>query len=374
MQEPSLNENNFFGTKQNQLFAALAPDAFLKLKLDREVSQKADRDEWGNWDGQFVKDQSSLRTPSIDTTYRHKDGYKWNVKHPFVVAITHDIDTINPFSFNEYFTRFRRTLSPVRKARIMAGFLKNKLKKSNQSWDFKAWIDTEKKYGFRSTWFIFPEKPNPWFEIDCTYSWNQIANWSSDEKIKFIDAIRRLSHDGFEIGLHGSYYSATDAETLRIQKDQLSAALGKKIVSGRQHYLRYDPAKTPSVHEAAGFLNDSTLGMNRNVGFRAGTSFPFFSFNHQASRMSNVLQVPLILQDGALFGDYCLNLNFNDAKKLSLKLLDEVEAVNGVYTLLFHPDCQTDNAKWDLFNVVLEECHRRGAWGATLSEIRSSWL
>ena len=59
------------------------------------------------------------------------------------------------------------------------------------------------------------------------------------------------------------------------QKEDLEKALGETVVANRQHNLHFDAAVTPRILEKAGLKIDSTLGFNRDVGFRAGTSYPF---------------------------------------------------------------------------------------------------
>ena len=85
------------------------------------------------------------------------------------------------------------------------------------------------------------------------------------------------------------------------QRQQISAALGKEIFSTRQHCLRYDAAITPQLHFEAGFTADSTQGYNRSTGFRAGTSFPYWAWNHQDSCSIPLLEIPLHVMDSTLF-------------------------------------------------------------------------
>ena len=91
--------------------------------------------------------------------------------------------------------------------------------------------------------------------------------------------IREIDRQGWEIGLHSSWYSFDDVDELKRQKEALESALGHEVISIRQHYLHYDIRVTPVVQAAAGFKYDSTLGFNDNVGFRFGTCYPYHLYD-----------------------------------------------------------------------------------------------
>ena len=100
-----------------------------------------------------------------------------------------------------------------------------------------------------------------------------------NQRCTVAEMIREIDRQGWEIGLHPSWYSFDDADELKRQKDSLEKALGHEIVSIRQHYLHYDIRVTPAVHAAARFKYDSTLGFNDNVGFKFGTCYPYHLYD-----------------------------------------------------------------------------------------------
>ena len=112
--------------------------------------------------------------------------------------------------------------------------------------------------------------------------------------------IREIDRQGWEIGLHPSWYSFDDADELKRQKEILEKALGHEIVSIRQHYLHYDIRITPAVHAEAGFKYDSTLGFNDNVGFRFGTCYPYHLYDLNAEKELPIMEIPLVIHDGAM--------------------------------------------------------------------------
>ena len=71
---------------------------------------------------------------------------------------------------------------------------------------------------------------------------------------------------------------------LAAERAALERATGLEIGTTRQHLLHWDVRRTPRLQEAAGLRVDSSLGFNRGVGFRAGTSLPSSRFIHISRR------------------------------------------------------------------------------------------
>jgi hypothetical protein len=119
-----------------------------------------------------------------------------------------------------------------------------------------------------------------------------------DQRRRVRDVMNEVAQAGFDVGLHGSSASATDARLLSAQREVLEGAIDGEVQTIRQHWLHWDVRATPAAQAAAGFTVDSTLGFNRNVGFRAGTSFPFFLSTLGPFRPVDA-EVPLIVQESA---------------------------------------------------------------------------
>jgi hypothetical protein len=115
------------------------------------------------------------------------------------------------------------------------------------------------------------------------------------------------------------------------------------------------------------------MGFNRNIGFRAGTSFPFFQFDLTAGRRLNVLEVPLIVQEGALFASNALELDRELAQEVVRSTIDKVAAVGGVTTFLIHPHSLLDPDVAYLYEWALDYSLDAGAWVASVKEIDEWW-
>lgn len=182
-----------------------------------------------------------------------------------------------------------------------------------------------------------------------------------------------LAQAGFDVGLHGSSASATEGRLLSAQRAALEDALGAEVRTIRQHLLHWDVRVTPAAQAAAGFTADSTLGFNRNVGFRAGTSFPFFLSTPDPFRPVDVLEVPLIVQESALFAANALELDESLAREVVQTLVDRVATVGGVFTALIHPHSLLDDRVTSLYTWLLDYALERGAWVTSLAQVNSWW-
>jgi hypothetical protein len=158
---------------------------------------------------------------------------------------------------------------------------------------------------------------------------------------------------------------------LRDEREQVELALGAPVRSVRQHYLRYDPSRTAGIHEAAGFGTDSTQGFNMTTGFRAGTSYPYWAWNHTDGVATRTLEIPLHVMDGPLIRNAD-----NDpaaAVRHAVAMMDAVERVGGCLTLNWHPDHIGVPGYFDTYRALVSEAAARGAWGCSAGELEAWW-
>jgi hypothetical protein len=137
----------------------------------------------------------------------------------------------------------------------------------------------------------------------------------------------------------------------------------------RQHFLHWDVRWTPQLQEAAGLRADSSLGFNRSVGFRAGTSLPFRHHDLVSARTLDVVEVPLVVQDAALLGPIAVG----GGREQVEELLEEVGAVGGLLTLVFHPD-KLARPEWlSLYEWTLDRVAESGAWVTSVAGLDEWW-
>lgn len=363
-------------------------ERFLRL----EEFENDYRDQWDGWDFSYCRSFHEGRMWRADIDHWVKsirEKYsslaltknQWPESHDFAVCLTHDVDL---FSTQQTLVqRFRKLKScltwkggSIRDRFIMssAAFFYNLFKmiteRKKEITELEECVELEKKYNFTASYFftVYPK----WDKIkyDCVFDINDPCRWRGQD-IRVKDMIKDMLEDEFDIGLHGSFYSAVDLPVLREEKERIERAANHTIFTTRQHYLHWDINKTPHIHEEIGLEADTTLGFNRNIGFRSGTSLPYFMYDLANDNCLNLIQAPLILQDVAMFSDTALGLNLDISKKITLQFIAEVEKVGGLLTVLFHPDRMSDAIYKEYYEWFLDVLSKKNVWVASLAQINS---
>ena len=236
---------------------------------------------------------------------------------------------------------------------------------------YERWLKAEKQCDARSTFFFWPglSAVTKRHHTDCTYELYDSVVFDN-QKCTVAEMIREIDQQGWEIGLHPSWYSFDDVDELKRQKESLEKALGHEIVSIRQHYLHYDIRITPAVHAVAGFKYDSTLGFNDNLGFRFGTCYPYHLYDLKAEKELPIIEIPLIIQDGAMLNPAKgMRRDEETAFQYVKQIADAVENVGGVLTLLWHPNLIIKEDWWGLYLRSLNYLKEKNAWFGSIREV-----
>ena len=273
----------------------------------------------------------------------------------FAVCLTHDVDEIYPplshtllsslyYMKNLNFNGLKDQL-----------FWKIKGKEYSPYWNFKEIMNLEEKYGAKSTfYFLATDKDIRRFR----YNIEDLEN----ELVSIVDR-------DWEVGLHGGYYAYNNLEEMETEKKRLEKVLGKEVIGYRNHYLRFKVPDTWEMLAKAGFKYDTTFGYEDTVGFRNGMCHPFKPFNLNGNREVDILEIPLIVMDGALFSS--VN-SFEGAWRTTKRLIDTVEKYNGVLTLLWHSNvfnCPY-REKWSkMYEKILKYCYEKNAWMTSGEEL-----
>ena len=384
--------------------------AWLGLGPDREVAQLPDdlarrllrieeyehsyRDQWGNWEfGLCAAFRAGrLWEPDIDRWLldrRRELGNAvaplWPEGRPFAMCLSHDVDLIAEAvtprqamrsmrlsllgagaSRRERMTRLARP--GVRAARA----LYHGLSQAPVAEALERCVELESEHGVTATYFFTVYPGATGHRYDCTYALGDLCRFGG-ARVTVADVARRLDREGFEVGLHGSYHSACVPERLADEKHELERSTGLTVTSTRQHFLHWDARITPGLHSQAGFSADSTLGFNRNIGFRAGTSLPFRWFDVHRDSALDLVELPMLVGDVALLRADALELGLELAQETLIGRLERIAEVGGVATLVFHPNNLEDPDYLALFRRAIAYGTECGAWFASVRDL-DAWF
>ncbi|MEI7467071.1 MAG: polysaccharide deacetylase family protein [Chloroflexota bacterium] len=363
--------------------ADLLQDVFSALTRQEEIITP-ERDEWGNFDCQHSQafragnhQRAWLDEMIIQAFPLIERKSIWPNNKPFALCLTHDTDELG---LHVHYSKLKREFTRVQDPNFARRFLKGFISAGThlarsvnaaakpETLQIEEWLKLEDKYGFKSTFHIFPQHVNNRHAWDCDYRYADKVVYQQ-QLVPFATVMRAVHKAGWEIGVHGSYESAFNADLLLAQKHQIEDVIKAEVISTRQHYLHFAAQTTPSVQVQAGLKADSTLGFNRNIGFRAGASFPFRMWDHKNQVALDLLQIPMHIMDVSLFRADTLKLDEASAIAHAVRLLDHVCVLGGCLTLNWHTQLLHVPHMRRVYETLLDEAARRCAWGCSMGEM-----
>ena len=295
----------------------------------------------------------------------------------FAVALTHDVDV--PWKWtrkgvkgaaarakSELFSG--RVRSGLQELRGLAGAPVHKVTGTDPYWSFDRILEDERRCDASSTFFLLADHAHE-FDGSAVESYERLRP----------RLVETLQEADAEVGLHGSYSAADDAERIAREKERLEKLSGA-VQGQRYHYLRVDPHRNLGALEAAGFAYDSSLGFGDAVGFRAGIAHPFRPWDFERNAPRGLVEVPLAAMDVTLSAERYLHLSVEAAERRLMALLDWAAENGGGFAVLWHSE-QYDSALlpgWDrLYRRVMEGVRSRGGaclQAGALAEEARAWL
>jgi hypothetical protein len=249
--------------------------------------------------------------------------------HRFSIKLSHDIDTVYPFSnLNEFIRSVGGDFLKRRGIQHVWRTAKDGLwqlfgpKRTSCYRNISLLASLSVRHGLKSAFYFMTAKPS---QFDRGYDITSLV-------VK--DCVDDLRRRGFEIGFHAGYHALNDPACLAAEKARLDNVLGITKYGGRQHYLRFKVPVTWWYWEQVGLTYDSTMTYAEHEGFRCGTCHPFRPFDLQQNRELNLVELPLIVMDRTLQTYRELSPLQGEAKIMSLA--QRCRRVGGIFTLLWH--------------------------------------
>jgi hypothetical protein len=367
------------------------PEPLARRLLRLEEYESDRRDRWGRWEFDFSESfhAGRLREPEVDRWVAEQRieiaettqlEPLWPDDRRFAVCLTHDVDLVSDRLTPRQVARHARAgldggglvrfaRPAVRVARALRSGIA-RMPSVGETLERSVALEAER--GANASYlFTVPPATGPG-RYDCVYSPEDPCLFR-DRPQRIADVMGTLAEEGFDVGLHGSYEAAVRPGALAAERETLRRATGIEAATTRQHLLHWDIRRTPRLQEEAGLRVDSSLGFNRNVGFRAGTSLPFRHFDVAARERLDLLEVPLVAQDASLLDSWGLELDVPDAFELVRGLLDAAAELGTALTLVFHPDKLLRPDWLSLYEQSLDHAAAAGAWLTSLADLASWW-
>lgn len=158
--------------------------------------------------------------------------------------------------------------------------------------------------------------------------------------------------DYASVGLHPSYYTMKNSILLKKEKERLEAITNIPTTMSRQHFLRFSLPETYQNLIDLEINEDYSMGYASHVGFRAGTSIPFYFFDLDFEIQTPLKVYPFALMDTTL-NDY-MGLTPKQSLGRTKDLLNEVLKVKGTFITLFHNESVSGYLRWNGWQKVYE--------------------
>lgn len=297
--------------------------------------------------------------------------------HPFFTCLTHDIDfagikyhkldhTVLGFLYRATIgalgrwikggIRFGQLLRNWRAALslpfVYAGWARD-------FWiPFDWYLNVEKDLG--TTYFLIPFKGRAGENLPVGHANKRAAAYDIADIPEWAGVLTRK---GCEIGVHG-IDAWHDVQKGREELKRIASITGEPQVGIRMHWLlsKEDSARTL---EEAGYAYDSSSGYNESVGYRCGTTQVF-----RPPGAKRLLELPMHVQDGALFFPNRLGLSEPEAWQRCGALLENTKKYGGVLTLIWHDRSPQPERFWGgFYTKLLSELKSRGARFGTCLQV-----
>lgn len=330
------HENEIFTETQNQVkinFDIIGAAFYLLSGWDEFISEKRDKlgrhlfsesiqFKLGIIELPVVNYYYDILKTAIEKTYNI--SIKYRLQNP-ALCLTHDVDSCNT-AWTE-----ARVYEQKNKKYFNAVKLVFKHIFFKDDWfNFDKIIKLEKSLNAKSTFFFLPQKGK-------TKNGYKNADYNISSK-KIQKAIKKIKQAGCKIGVHSAFNTHLNSNEFNIDLLKFT----EKPIGNRFHFLMYDNPKTIKVLEQNNIKYDTTLGYSEHIGFRNSTTYPFYIYDLQNDKSSNVLEIPLNIMDATFFYKKYMGIEKQDVLNKIESLLSETQKFNGVLTILWHNNYFSD--------------------------------
>ena len=360
-------------TRSNSTVIRLGYDLFEEVRLLLANSQPRGHAHTPTLDGHI----SMLRTWILQEGIPLMEIPPVPAGYNFAVCLTHDIDFIgirqHKFDHTMWGFLYRSTVGALRnllRGRISVGRLFETWRAAaslpfvylgwvEDFWEpFKWYLKAEES--LPSTYFLIPFKRRAGEHVPGPHASRRATAYDVGD---LKETVAILGKAGCELGVHGldAWHSV---EKGRAELRRVTEATAQRDAGIRMHWLLQD-SDTIEVLEEAGYAFDSTAGYNETIGYRNGTTQVF-----RPTGARTLLELPMHVQDGALFYPQRLDLSEAQAQERCQQLIDNAIKLGGVLTLLWHDRSHGPERFWGGFYLqLIQKLKSLNVWFGTAGQV-----
>lgn len=188
------------------------------------------------------------------------------------------------------------------------------------------------------------------FALMADYSMNDkpISHHNPD----FLQLLQHLD-DFAKMGIHVGYNSYQHSEIIETELARLSNTIHRNVEHNRCHFLRLTMPGTYRSLIHAGIMHDYTMGYAHHTGFRASISTPYPFYDLGNDQETALTIHPFAFMDTTLHRH--LHLSAQQAWDTIRTLMDNVAAVSGTFSYIFHNENLSETFGWQGWQDIYEK-------------------
>lgn len=295
----------------------------LTCKEEYEISKRDDKERFlANFS--YRKDYIDVPFVQVNQQilYKALEGINYKLKllkREFEVFLTHDVDSINSRDKYVFLHNAKDLLTNRNKkfSQRLNTLIKEIVK--NQHLQIMNYYDIEKSFGARSEFYFIQGKEH------------RLGKRYELDKIK--PMLDKITAEGWICGIHTNFFSYKDTNSIKEEINSIERVTERKVISCRNHYLRFETPTTWHCLSDAGIRCDSTTGYSDRNGLRAGTIRGFVPFDINSGELINLYEVPLIVMDGIVMET---NASLEEKWQQVKKMLELCYEYKGSASVLWH--------------------------------------
>ncbi|NCI45371.1 polysaccharide deacetylase family protein [Sediminibacterium soli] len=163
--------------------------------------------------------------------------------------------------------------------------------------------------------------------------------------------------DRYATGLHPSWQSGTDTDLLVKEKKTLETVTGRRIITSRNHYLRFNLPQDYRRLTDAGITADHSMAYGTVNGFRASYALPYHWYDLEKETVTPLVIHPFCFMEACSFFEQ--GYNAAQAREELQYYHDTVKKVNGLFITLFHNHFLTEQPEWVQWRDMYADFLRR---------------
>ena len=147
-----------------------------------------------------------------------------------------------------------------------------------------------------------------------------------------------------QVGIHPSWQSGDKESLVKEEIDSIKKITAKPCTKSRQHYIRLTLPETYRILIKNGITDDYSMGYGSINGFRASVASPFYWYDLEKEKTTNLLIYPFCFMEANSFFEQ--HLSAEEAGRELQYYYDIVKQVGGQLITIFHNHFLTEQPQW----------------------------